>query len=283
MIIQRNLHYESGVSEAIGFLLMFTIVILGIGLVALYGLPMLLQQQSGADEKIMEKNMIVLQNDFKSIVYKTIPYKETSMKIASGALYVYKGGTTGPKFSIGSSSGGNEYLQPLDPFTPVPTGDLRYLSSQSQNQVSLQNGAVVMRDSSASGSVMLAQPRWFYDSATQTLVINIITVNSSSVMSREGIGTVQMELGQSPDYPTDYKYLTSTTTPALSSSTVYVTYTPDSGQDYSTAWEDYFVNTMKMDCSLTATTPPTLNCHTTASSPVSALVIKRTDIIIRSV
>ena len=272
MSIRRNLHYESGVSEAIGFLLMFTIVIMGIGLVTLYGLPMLLQQQSGADEKIMEKNMIVLQNDFKSVAYKTIPYKETSMRIASGALYVYKGGSTGPTFCIGDSSG----CGPGYGYMPnTLTGDLRYLSSQSQNQVSLQNGAVVMRDSSASGSVMLAQPRWFYDSYTQTLVINIITVNSSSVMSREGIGTVQMELGQSPDYPTDYVYLTSTTTPALSSSTVYVTYTPDSGQDYSTAWEDYFVNTMKMSCSGS----PTVTC---SHSGVAALVIKRTDIIIRS-
>jgi len=219
--------------------------------------------------------MIVLQNDFKSVVYKTIPYKETSMKIASGSLYVDSAGTTGPTFSIGSNSGLNDYLLPSAPTTGVPTGDLKYQSSQSQSEISLQNGAVVKRDLSASGSVMLAQPRWFYDSYTQTLVINIITVNSSSVMSREGIGTVQMELGQSPDYPTDYVYLTSTTTPALSSSTVYVTYTPDSGQDYSTAWEDYFVNTMKMSCSGS----PTVTC---SHSGVAALVIKRTDIIIRS-
>jgi len=263
MSIRRNLHYESGVSEAIGFLLMFTIVIMGIGLVTLYGLPMLLQQQSGADEKIMEKNMIVLQNDFKSVVYKTIPYKETSMKIASGALYVYKGGTTGPTFCIGDSGGcglGYGYMPNNN------TGDLRYLSSQSQNQVSLQNGAVVMRDSSASGSVMLAQPRWFYDSNTQTLVANIITVNSSSVLSREGIGTVQMELGQ-----TDYQYISPISGP------VRVIYTPyPSDQDYSMAWQNYFEQSLKMTCS--GVSP--LTCDTT--DPVGTLVIKRTDIIIRS-
>ena len=47
-------------------MLIFTIVIAGIALVTLYGYPLLLQQQVGAEEKIMEKNMIVLQNDFKS-------------------------------------------------------------------------------------------------------------------------------------------------------------------------------------------------------------------------
>jgi hypothetical protein len=63
---------DQGVSEAIGFMLVFTIIIAGIGLVTLYGYPLLLQQQVSADEKIMEKNMIVLQNDIKSLAYKTV-------------------------------------------------------------------------------------------------------------------------------------------------------------------------------------------------------------------
>jgi hypothetical protein len=80
---------ERGVSESIGFMLIFAIVIAGIGLVTLYGYPLLLQQQLGADVKIMEKNMIVLQNDIKSLAYKTVPFKETSLKIGGGSLTVY--------------------------------------------------------------------------------------------------------------------------------------------------------------------------------------------------
>ena len=90
MMAQNNQRSnDRGVSESIGFLLIFTIVIAGIGLVTLYGYPLLLQQQVSADEKIMEKNMIVLQNDIKSLAYKTVPYKETSLKIGSGSLTVY--------------------------------------------------------------------------------------------------------------------------------------------------------------------------------------------------
>ena len=44
---------DDGVSEAIGFMLIFGMVIVGIGLVTLYGYPLLLKQQVGADEKIM--------------------------------------------------------------------------------------------------------------------------------------------------------------------------------------------------------------------------------------
>jgi hypothetical protein len=271
MSIQRDIYDGRGVSESIGFMLIFTIVIAGIGLVTLYGMPMLLQQQTGADEKIMEKNMIVLQNDFKSITYKTVPFKETSMKIASGALTVNKGGTTGtgPTFCIGDTGG----CGPGYGYMPNnKTGDLRYLSSQSQAEISLQNGAVVKRDLAGStGSVMLAQPRWFYDPNTMTLVINIVTVNSSSLMSREGIGTVQMELGE-----TDYQYIT-----GLGAGTpVRVIYTPGTGQDYSTAWNGYFTRTLNMNC--VGTSPMICNTNP-ATNAVTTLVIKRTDIVIRSV
>ena len=67
-------------------MLIFGIVIAGIALVTLYGYPLLLQQQTGADEKIMEKNMIVLQNDMKSLEDKTVPFKETSLKIGGGII-----------------------------------------------------------------------------------------------------------------------------------------------------------------------------------------------------
>jgi hypothetical protein len=85
MALYNGIVNDRGVSESIGFLLIFSIVIVGIGLVTLYGYPLLLKQQVSADEKIMEKNMIVLQNDVKSLAFKTVPYKETS-KIGSGSL-----------------------------------------------------------------------------------------------------------------------------------------------------------------------------------------------------
>jgi hypothetical protein len=86
---QDNLLPDAGVSEAIGFVIIFTIIITGIGLVTLYGYPVLLQQQSTANVQVMEKNMIVLQNDLKSLSYSMDPYTETSMNIGGGALTAY--------------------------------------------------------------------------------------------------------------------------------------------------------------------------------------------------
>ena len=38
-----------------------------------------------------------------------------------------------------------------------------------------------MRPRIQSGSTMLAEPRWFYDEPTKTMVINLINITSDSV------------------------------------------------------------------------------------------------------
>jgi len=220
---------DRGVSESIGFLLIFTIVIVGIGLVTLYGYPLLLKQQVSADEKIMEKNMIVLQNDVKSLAFKTVPYKETSLKIGSGSLTIYNSSYQ-PSFSnitIKDSAGGPPKIDKFEP------GELRYESVSAQTDISLQNGAVILRPRLSTGSVMLAEPRWFYDDQTKTMVINLINFTSEGIMGREGIGTIRMKLGA-----TNY-------TP-YSVSGVTLEYKPNLAMNYSVAWDNYFTKTLGM-------------------------------------
>jgi hypothetical protein len=232
---------DTGVSESIGFLLIFTIIIAGIGLVTLYAYPMLIQQQVSANEQIMEKNMIVLQNDVKSLAYKTVPYTETSLNVGGGALTVYNMSykTSGSSnFTIFDSAGcilnnaGNKATF-TNPFT-FSSGDLRYESTSAQTDISLENGAVVLRKLAQPGSAMLAEPRWFYDGTTNTAIINLIGFNSTDIMSRSGVGTVQMALGGGN--------FTSCPVPT----TVDIRYQPNADVDYSTAWNTYFVNTLGM-------------------------------------
>ena len=255
---------DRGVSEAIGFLLIFTMVIVGIGLVTLYGYPMLIEQQVNADVKIMEKNMIVLQNDVKSLTYKTVPYKETSLKIGSGALTVYTTLSTPAVSTIDiTDCAGNPYG------STFKSGDLRYSSVSGGTDISLQNGAVLKRQVAQNGSVMLAEPRWFYDAPTNTMVINLIGFNSTFIWSRTGIGTVQMAMGETNYTSWDW------VAPAPS---LCVVYTPDltpEGQDYSVAWDNYFRNSMKM------TTPGPSNVYHFPTNP-TRLVIKKYDVVIKS-
>ncbi len=240
-----------GVSESIGFLLIFSIMIAGIGLVMLYGYPLLLKQQVSADEKIMEKNMIVLQNDIKSLAYKTVPYKETSLKIGGGSLAVYNSSYSPSSSEITITDiSGTPYITSFNP------GELRYDSIDSQTDISLQNGAVAMRPRISSGpthgSVMLSDPRWFYDQPTNQVVINLINITSDDIMAREGIGTVRAKLGE-----TAYNnYIISD---------VVIEYLPDTEQDYSIAWDNYIIATFNQ---------PGVTCIRTQGAPGMGALIK---------
>ena len=86
--MKRSYNHESGVSETVGFIIIFGIVMTGIGLVTLYGYPMLLQQQAEANVKNMQKTMIVLQTDINSLTFKNVPYQETAIQVAGGTLSV---------------------------------------------------------------------------------------------------------------------------------------------------------------------------------------------------
>nr|WP_321350325.1 hypothetical protein [uncultured Methanoregula sp.] len=260
---------SAGVSESIGFILIFMIVTVGIGLVTLYGYPLLLAQQVSTDEKIMEKNMIVLQNDLKGITYKTVPYKETSLKIGGGLLTVYNSSSTPASSTIRIYDSSRDYVSSFQ------SGDLRYTSESSATDISLQDGAVVMRSHTIPGSAMLAEPRWFYDGQTNTMVISLISINSTSMLSKDGIGTVQMALGE-----TGYQYTDGILTD------IYLDYTPDAtpvvAQDYRTAWDNYFVNTLKMERTSAPDAPTvTYRLPTTTSAP-ARLVVKTYDVMIKS-
>jgi hypothetical protein len=262
---------DRGVSEAIGFMLIFGIVIAGIGLVTLYGYPLLLQQQVSADEKIMEKNMIVLQNDVKSLAYKTVPFKETSLKIGGGSLAVYNSSYTPASSTITIYNGTTPFPPYVDNFT---SGELRYESVSSQTDISLQNGAVVMRPRVQPGSTMIAEPRWFYDEPTNTIVINLINITSTHIMAKEGIGTVQMSLVGKPEY---YPY------PEPNSTFLYLEYdTTDPMQDYSVAWDNYFTKTMNMGPPTISGSKRTYRLPTDTNRPVT-LIIKKFEVEIKSI
>jgi hypothetical protein len=274
----REKRNDRAVSESIGFILVFGIIITGIGLVTLYGYPMLIQQQSSSNEQIMEKNMIVLQNDVKILAYKMVPYQETSLNVGGGALTVYNmtyDTTDSSSFSIYDDLGQIRNQDGSAPPLTFYPGDLRYESLSAQTGMSLENGAVVKRMLAQEGSAMLAEPRWFYDSQTNTAVIYLIGFNSTDIMSRAGTGTVKMELDQTK---------TNTTTYDVNGfgEYVHIKYTPNKNANYSTAWTNYFVNTMKMT---TDTTDPgyyILPLVSDAANPAK-LVITRYEILLKSV
>ena len=179
---RRKLDGREGVSETIGFIIILGITLTGIGLVTLYGYPALLQEQQNANIKNMEKSMLVLQSDLKTLTTKGVPYQETAIQVSGGTLAISPIPET--KFTITENGNPHEFL----------LGELRFDSSDGTQTVVLENGAVQYRNWNAPGSAMLAKPTWFYDAPTDTYVFTMVTLNASSYMGQTGIGYVKMQL-----------------------------------------------------------------------------------------
>jgi hypothetical protein len=219
--------FDSGVSETIGFIIIFGIVMTGIAIVTLYGYPALIQEQANANIKNMEKNMLVLQSDLKSLTFKSVPFQETAMQVSGGTLMIDKEPNvppaTTPYFEYKLGGGSVEHFAP---------GELHYDSMDGQATVTLENGAVHIRYwSSPTGSAMLAEPSWYYDEATDTYVIQMIRMNATDYMAQTGIGNVKMQLTGSNQ-----------TSPRIIQNGDYIRYYPSSEYHYGTAWSNYFKN-----------------------------------------
>jgi hypothetical protein len=249
---------DSAVSEVVGFMIIFGIMLTGIGLITMYGYPMLMQEQQNTNIRNMERNMIVLQNDLNSLTYKNVPYQETTLQVAGGTLSVTPLGMT-PDFTIDVD--GTTYNYPL--------GEIHYESQDGTTTISLENGAVHTRLwSSPTGSTMLSDPRWFYDPSTKTFVMTFIRINSSDYLAQTGIGTVRMKLVPDTQIPPI----------DVTGRTVIVTYTGDITNNYNIAWRNYFNNLNMMPIDVTSDLSSTF-----ALDPsVETLVIKQYNVTVLS-
>ncbi len=262
MNTKRVKHNESGVSEAIGYILILGIMITGIGLITLYGYPALLERQASTNVRNMERNMIALQTDINSLTYKSVPYKETTMQVSGGALMVIPRpdpNPLGPTFPLIATTPEFAITYMYWDTTAIPPafvertiyfypGELRYEPDSQDAVVEYENGMVHKRYwSDPIGSTTLSNPRWFIDEyedpvthiITKTLVITLIQITTEGTppqsLSRNGISTVKMKVDPLPTYSTDQDY------GAGVGKEVTITYNSNSEYNYQTAWENYFI------------------------------------------
>ena len=254
MMIRK--HSSEGVSEAIGFLIMFTIVLTGIAMVSLVGYPMLLNTQISSDERNMEQAMISVQNDMKLMTFSNVPYRDSTIKISGGELAAIDNASFGQSFTI---SDGKGYSMKFEP------GALQYESDDGTAVLTLTNGALVRREKFQAGSVMIAEPRWFYDRDENTLVIYITTINADREFYERGIGTIQMSMKEQPSV-NDISY-------GSNPATIEIIYDYDPDDDYSVAWKNYLTGDSIKDHGFAD-----LGSGTYSLDGVERLVVKEYDI-----
>jgi len=247
---RKRIKPDLGVSETIGFIIIFGITITGIALVTLYGYPALINAQADANIRNMERNMIVIQSDVNALVYKSVPYKETTMQVSGGVLSVQRPDPASSFFIIKDS--GVSLLDTVYPDDKFPPGELHFLSDSDNIYVGLENGAVVKRQ--ADGSVMLSEPRWFIDigiASSSTMVITLIQVDSLNSLANSGISTVQMSIEPFPIEPGGTNTIDH---PIPTGNEVQISIT--TSDKFYNAWKNYFENSHQMT-KIPSSDPPT--------------------------
>ena len=233
---------EDAVSEAIGYILIFTITVIGIAMITVYAYPLLLQSQAHADEISAEQSMVTLRNDIRALTFGNVPYRETTVRIAGGNLELIPAADSADKFVLEypQASGGGTVTRDFK------SGELRY----SQNAVtgggtavfSLENGAVLKREKGAAGSLMAAEPRWYFDADGEnsgTLVIVLTKLEGERRYSSGGIRDIRLSMTTAPE-TVDEDYVTARGGHApLGAQTISLEYIPDRENDLSKGWENY--------------------------------------------
>jgi hypothetical protein len=214
--------------------------------------------------------MIVLQNDMKSLTYKLVPYKETTLRVSGGMLALVNDTATTQTFTVYHTS-----TVPANMIgAAFKPGELRFESGKQNVVITLESGAVIERVTGVAGAFMLAQPRWYIDSSagSNTMMVNFIRLGTLGmdvpILSQTGVGTVRMRHYQtqrgfySYDPPED----------------IIISYSPDSGYDYSQAWRNYLTDSN----GLAMVEGPT-NTYTTreiGGKKISTIVVRYYDVMV---
>jgi hypothetical protein len=171
-------HNEEAVSEVIGFIYIFGIVILSMSMIYVVGFPML---QKSIDDTVFEsteQNFIVLQSYMKMVGFDQVPVQSLKIRLQGATLSV----TQKSNMTI-------DYED--EPPILYNTGEIEF--NKNDNYLTYENGGVWKRY--LDGSLMVSKPR-IYTGKIGTInitTIGVVLAYGESSAGGNGISVLKME------------------------------------------------------------------------------------------
>lgn len=159
---------ERAVSETVGFILIFGIVVISMGFIYTMGYPILQSSMETSIFESTEQSFIVLQSNMKMVSYDQVPVKNLKLKMHSASL------SSTNQSSITIEYDGKKLS--------YPTGEIEY--RKDDNVIVYENGGVWKRYYSNNG-IMVSDPH-IYSSTLNGKDITTIGVVSISGRSSSG-------------------------------------------------------------------------------------------------
>jgi hypothetical protein len=172
---------DNGVSESLGYILVFAIVLTGIAGIVFFGVTMLNDAKDRNNFQNVEQGLTVVQSDLKRVAMEKAPVKTSKLHVEGGTL-----STNFSSASIRVDFNGYVYNN--------VTGGITYYSNTGQKTLSLEDGGLWKSYGGPLGDVGIAPPRIFSSPANGAIVINVIRLNGTdSAFSGSGTANLIME------------------------------------------------------------------------------------------
>jgi len=170
-------HNEEAVSEVIGFIFIFGIVILSMSTIYVLGFPALQKSMDDTVFESTEQNFIVLQSYMKMVGFDQVPTQSLKIRLQGATLSV----TQKSNLTIEYDSKTLTYV----------TGEIEY--TKNDNYLTYENGGVWKRY--PEGSLMVSTPRIYTGkiNGSNITTIGVVLAHGESFQSGSGISILKME------------------------------------------------------------------------------------------
>ena len=213
---------ESAVSEVIGFIMVFSIVMLAISAIYAVGYPTIQSSKENAQFQNMEQSFMVLQSNINTVAFGQAPGRTLETSLGGGSIAV-----NSSKGFIIVKNGAEWY-----------SGTIGAIEYEKEGRRIAYEGGGVWKKYPAGAALKISEPRIFVHNTSdgnRTVFVSIINISSENgISSVGGEGTASVVVRSKPStYPLNITYLSTGSGPG---DTVNITVT----SDYADAWERYF-------------------------------------------
>jgi len=178
-----------GVSEVVGYLLVFSIVVTIVSVIYASGMPMVERTKENSALQSMETVFITLQSNIKKVALAQSPVRTMKLNLIKGSISANKNAG-----NITITVDGND--------TSIQFGNIEY--TLGARKMIYENGAVI--ESTPGGSIIVSDPPIFFMNDSDNAHVFISVINASGTFSAGG-GIAEMSMRQdNPDNDTRVIY-----------------------------------------------------------------------------
>jgi hypothetical protein len=173
---------NKGVSEVIGYLLVFSIVVTIVSVVYASGMPVVEQTKESSALQSMETVFLTMQSTIKKVALAQSPVRTMKLNLVTGSM------------SASESAGDITISTNVSPPILISFGNITY--TLGSRRLSYENGAVI--EHSPGGNIIVSEPLIFFTnySGSDNTYILISVINASGTCSTGG-GIANMQMRQS--------------------------------------------------------------------------------------